>query len=79
MSVNRLRLAHNIAVIATELENVESNIVSVSTCINAAPTPYIKKSLVDKLDNLISQRTNLINDLNETLGSYNEHVESLKS
>lgn len=79
MSVKRLRLVHNIAVIATELENVESNIVSVSTCINAAPTPYTKKSLMDKLDILISKRTNLITDLNSTLGSYNEHVESLKS
>ena len=81
MSVKRLRLAHNIAAIATELENVETSIVSVSACINAASTPYTytKKSLIDKLDTLISQRTSLIDDLNETLSSYNEHVKSLKS
>lgn len=79
MSVNRLKLAHNTTVIATELENVESNIISVSTSINAAPTPYIKKTLIAKLDNLISQRDNLIIDLNKAIGSYNMHVESLKS
>lgn len=79
MSVKRLRLAHNIAAIATELEKVESTIVSVSASINRGPTPYLKKELLDNLDILISQRTSLIDDLNETLSSYNEHVESLKS
>lgn len=79
MSVKRLRLAHNIAAIATELENVETSIVSVTTCINETSSVYIKKILMDKLDNLISQRNNLINRLNEMLDDYNKYVELLKS
>lgn len=74
MSVKRLRLAHNIAVIAKELEIVESNIISANT----TPSQYTNNDFIDKLDNLINQRANLIIDLNETLSSYNEYVESLK-
>ena len=74
MSVKRLRLAHNIAVIAKELEIVESNIISANT----TPSQYTNNDFIDKLDNLISQRANLIIDLNETLSSYNEYVEALK-
>ena len=75
MSVKRLRLAHNIAVIAKELEIIESNIISANT----APSQYTNNDFIDKLDNLISQRDDLIIDLNETLSSYNEYVKSLKS
>lgn len=74
MSVKRLRLAHNIAVIVKELEIVESNIISANT----TPSQYTNNDFIDKLDNLINQRANLIIDLNETLSSYNEYVESLK-
>ena len=75
MSVKRLRLAHNIAVIAKELEIIESNIISANT----APSQYTNNDFIDKLDNLISQRENLVIDLNKAIGSYNKHVESLKS
>lgn len=75
MSMNRLELAHNIAVIATDLENVESTIVSVSASINRGPTPYLKKELLDNLDILISQRSDLIADLNDAIDRYNEYNE----
>ena len=75
MSMNRLELAHNIAVIATDLENVESTIVSVSASINKGPTPYLKKELLDNLDILISQRSDLIADLNDAIDMYNEYNE----
>ena len=75
MSMNRLELAHNIAVIATDLENVESTIVSVSASINRGPTPYLKKELLDNLDILISQRSDLIADLNDAIDMYNEYNE----
>lgn len=73
--MNRLELAHNIAVIATDLENVESTIVSVSASINRDPTPYLKKELSDNLDILISQRSDLIADLNDAINRYNEYNE----
>lgn len=75
MSMNRLELVHNIAVIATDLENVESTIVSVSASINRGPTPYLKKELLDNLDILISQRSDLIADLNDAIDRYNEYNE----
>ena len=75
MSMNRLELAHNIAVIATDLEKVESTIVSVSASINRGPTPYLKKELLDNLDILISQRSDLIADLNDAIDMYNEYNE----
>ena len=81
MSVKRLRLAHNIglahdiAAIATELEKVESTILSVSASINRGPTPYLKKELLDNLDILISQRFDLIADLNDAIDMYNEYNE----
>ena len=73
--MNRLELVHNIAVIATDLENVESTIVSVSASINRGPTPYLKKELLDNLDILISQRSDLIADLNDAIDMYNEYNE----
>ena len=75
MSMNRLELAHSIAVIATDLEKVESTIVSVSASINRGPTPYLKKELLDNLDILISQRSDLIADLNDAIDKYNEYNE----
>ena len=75
MSMNRLELAHSIAVIATDLEKVESTIVSVSASINRGPTPYLKKELLDNLDILISQRADLIADLNDAIDRYNEYNE----
>lgn len=48
-------------------------------CVDKDGTPYLKKKFLEKLDSLIGQRIDLITDLNETLSSYNEHVESLKS
>ena len=75
MSMNRLELAHSIAVIATDLEKVESTIVSVSASINRGPTPYLKKELLDNLDILISQRSDLIADLNDAIDMYNEYNE----
>ena len=73
MSMNRLELAHNIAVIATDLENLESTIVS--AFINRCPTLYLKKKLLDNLDVLISQRSDLIADLNDAIDRYNEYNE----
>ena len=75
MSMNRLELAHNITVIATDLENVESTIVSVSSSINRGPTSYLKKELLDNLDILINQRSDLIADLNDAIDRYNEYNE----
>lgn len=79
MSIERLKLAHNLADIATELEKIESHIISISSCIDGDCTPYLKKKFLDKLDSLIGQRTGLITDLNEAITAYNEYVESLKS
>lgn len=79
MNVKRLTLAFNISSVATELEKVESDIVSFSTCIDGDSTPYLKKKLLDKLHNLINQRNDLISDLNKAIANYNEYVESLKS
>lgn len=76
MSVNRLELVHNIAVIAADLEKVESIIASVSACINRNSTSYLKKKLNNNLDNLISQRSDLIADLNDAIDRYNEYVEN---
>ena len=75
MSMNRLELAHNITVIATDLENVESTIVSVSASINRGPISYLKKELLDNLDILINQRSDLIADLNDAIDRYNEYNE----
>ena len=75
MSVKRLELAHNITVIAADLEKVESIIASVSACINRNSTSYLKK-LNNNLDNLISQRSDLIADLNDAIDRYNEYVEN---
>ena len=76
MSVNRLELVHNIAVIAADLEKVESIIASLSACINRNSTSYLKKKLNNNLDNLISQRSDLIADLNDAIDRYNEYVEN---
>ena len=76
MSVKRLELAHNITVIAADLEKVESIIASVSACINRNSTSYLKKKLNNNLDNLISQRADLIADLNDAIDRYNEYVEN---
>ena len=76
MSVKRLELAHNITVIAADLEKVESIIASVSACINRNSTSYLEKKLNNNLDNLISQRSDLIADLNDTIDRYNEYVEN---
>ncbi len=74
MSVKRLELAHNITVIAADLEKVESIIASVSACINRNSTSYLEKKLNNNLDNLISQRSDLIADLNDAIDRYNEYV-----
>ena len=74
MSVKRLELAHNITVIAADLEKVESFIASVSACINRNSTSYLEKKLNNNLDNLISQRSDLIADLNDAIDRYNEYV-----
>ena len=74
MSVNRLELVHKIAVIAADLEKVESIIASLSACINRNSTSYLKKKLNNNLDNLISQRSDLIADLNDAIDRYNEYV-----
>lgn len=79
MNVKRLTLAFNISSIATELEKVESDIVSFSACINGDSTPYLKKKMLEKLNNRINQRADLISDLNEAVVNYIEYVESLKS
>ena len=76
MSVNRLELVHNITVIAADLEKVESIIASASACINRNSTSYLKKKLNNNLDNLISQRSDLIADLNDAIDRYNEYVEN---
>ena len=74
MSVKRLELAHNITVIAADLEKVESIIASVSACINRNSTSYLEKKMNNNLDNLISQRSDLIADLNDAIDRYNEYV-----
>lgn len=76
MSVNRLELVHNIAVIAADLEKVESIIASLSACINRNSTSYLKKKMNNNLDNLISQRSDLMADLNDAIDRYNEYVEN---
>ena len=76
MSVKRLELAHNITVIAADLEKVESIIASASACINRNSTSYLKKKLNNNLDKLISQRSDLIADLNDAIDRYNEYVEN---
>ena len=76
MSVNRLELVHNIAVIAADLEKVESIIASLSACINRNSTSYLKKKMNINLDNLISQRSDLMADLNDAIDRYNEYVEN---
>ena len=76
MNTKRLELIHNITVIAADLEKVESIIASVSACINRNSTSYLKKKLNNNLDNLISQRSDLIADLNDAIDRYNEYVEN---
>ena len=76
MSVKRLELVHNITVIAADLEKVESIIASASACINRNSTSYLKKKLNNNLDKLISQRSDLIADLNDAIDRYNEYVEN---
>lgn len=75
MNAKRLELVHKITVIAADLEKVESIIASVSACINRNSTSYLKK-LNNNLDNLISQRSDLIADLNDAIDRYNEYVEN---
>ena len=74
MNAKRLELVHNITVIAADLEKVESIIASVSACINRNSTSYLEKKLNNNLDNLISQRSDLIADLNDAIDRYNEYV-----
>lgn len=76
MNAKRLELAHNITVIAADLEKVESIIASASACINRNSTSYLKKKLNDNLDNLISQRSDLMADLNDAIDRFNEYVEN---
>lgn len=76
MNAKRLELVHKITVIAVDLEKVESIIASVSACINRNSTSYLKKKLNNNLDNLISQRSDLIADLNDAIDRYNEYVEN---
>ena len=76
MNVNRLELAHKITVIAADLEKVESIIASLSACINRNSTSYLKNKMYNNLDNLISQRSDLIADLNDAIDRYNEYVEN---
>lgn len=76
MNAKRLELVHNITVIAADLEKVESIIASASACINRNSTSYLKKKLNNNLDNLISQRSDLIADLNDAIDRYNEYVEN---
>lgn len=76
MNAKRLELVHNIAVIAADLEKVESIIASLSACINRNSTSYLKKKMNNNLDNLISQRSDLMADLNEAIDRYNEYVEN---
>ena len=74
MNAKRLELVHKITVIAADLEKVESIIASASACINRNSTSYLKKKLNNNLDNLISQRSDLIADLNDAIDRYNEYV-----
>lgn len=76
MNAKRLELVHKITVIAADLEKVESIIASASACINRNSTSYLKKKLNNNLDNLISQRSDLIADLNDAIDRYNEYVEN---
>lgn len=76
MNAKRLELVHKITVIAADLEKVESIIASVSACINRNSTSYLKKKLNNNLDNLISQRSDLIADLNDAIDRYSEYVEN---
>lgn len=76
MNAKRLELIHKITVIAADLEKVESIIASASACINRNSTSYLKKKLNNNLDNLISQRSDLIADLNDAIDRYNEYVEN---
>ena len=76
MNAKRLELVHNITVIAADLEKVESIIASASACINRNSTSYLKNKLYNNLDNLISQRSDLIADLNDAIDRYNEYVEN---
>ena len=76
MNVNRLELVHKITVIAADLEKVESIIASLSACINRNSTSYLKNKMYNNLDNLISQRSDLIADLNDAIDRYNEYVEN---
>ena len=76
MNAKRLELVHKITVIAADLEKVESIIASLSACINRNSTSYLKKKMNNNLDNLISQRSDLIADLNDAIDRYNEYVEN---
>ena len=76
MNAKRLELIHKITVIAADLEKVESIIASASACINRNSTSYLKKKLNNNLDNLISQRSDLIADVNDAIDRYNEYVEN---
>lgn len=76
MNAKRLELVHKITVIAADLEKVESIIASVSACINRNSTSYLKNKMYNNLDNLISQRSDLIADLNDAIDRYNEYVEN---
>lgn len=76
MNAKRLELIHKITVIAADLEKVESIIASASACINRNSTSYLKKKMNNNLDNLISQRSDLIADLNDAIDRYNEYVEN---
>lgn len=76
MNAKRLELVHKITVIAADLEKVESIIASLSACINRNSTSYLKNKMYNNLDNLISQRSDLIADLNDAIDRYNEYVEN---
>ena len=76
MNAKRLELIHKITVIAADLEKVESIIASLSACINRNSTSYLKKKMNNNLDNLISQRSDLMADLNDAIDRYNEYVEN---
>ena len=76
MNAKRLELVHKITVIAADLEKVESIIASASACINRNSTSYLKNKMYNNLDNLISQRSDLIADLNDAIDRYNEYVEN---
>ena len=76
MNAKRLELVHKITVIAADLEKVESIIASASACINRNSTSYLKNKMYNNLDNLISQRSDLIADLNDAIDRCNEYVEN---